>query len=244
MPALSWQGQNPGDEDGDGMPDTLDAGLPVSLARPLAHGLPAGFADEQALLAYLDKAHLPYDLTTDLGLIDHVGPQLAGHAAVVFAGGERWIPKSLGSALTSYVQGGGHVLSFGIDSFRRFVTVEKSTALDPTGPTAADLFGVRTGAFVTQSASDLITVITDQLGLFSGTSGALPGFRVYQPLSVAAPGKVLSSAGATSTSPSIIGFGLGKGVVIELGLPGFTTQLGKNVDAQEFVNQVWKVIGG
>jgi hypothetical protein len=244
LPALTWQGQNPGDEDGDGMPDTLDAGLPVSLARPLAHGLPAGFSDQAAFLTYLDKAHLPYDLTTDLGLIDHVGPQPAGHAAVVFAGTERWIPKSLGSALTSYVQGGGHVLSLGIDSFRRGVTVEKSTALDPTGPTAADVFGVRRGGFVTQSPSDLITVITDQLGLFSGTSGALPGFRVYQPLSVAAPGKVLSSAGATSTAPTVVGFRLGKGLVIEIGLPEFEAQLAKNVDAQELVDQMWKVIGG
>ncbi len=244
LPALTWQGQNPGDEDGDGMPDTLDAGLPVGLARPLAHGLPAGFPDEAALLAYLDKAHLPYDLTTDLGLIDHVGPQLAGHAAVVFAGTERWIPSSLGSALTSYVQGGGHVASFGIDAFRRGVTIQKSTALDPTGPTAKDVFGVRPGAFVTQSPSDLITVITDQLGLFSGTSGALPGFRIYQPLSVASPGKVLSSAGATSTAPTIVGFRLGRGLVIELGLPEFESQLAKNVDAQELVNQMWKVIGG
>jgi FlgD Ig-like domain len=244
LPALTWQGQNPGDEDGDGMPDTLDAGLPVSLARPLAHGLPPGFTDEAALLAYLDKAHLPYDLTTDLGLIDHVGPQPAGHAAVVFAGTERWIPSSLGSALTSYVQGGGHVLSFGTDAFRRGVTVQRSTALDPTGPTAADVFGARPGGLVTQSPSDLITVITDQLGLFSNTSGALPGFRVYQPFAVSPPGKVLSSAGATSTAPSIVGYRLGRGLVIDIGLPGFGSQLAKNVDAQEFVNQAWKVIGG
>ena len=86
LPALTWQGQNVADDNGDGIPDTLDTGGPVSLARPLAAGLPAGFADEAAFLAYLDHAHLPYDLTTDLGLIDGVGPGLFGHAGVVFAG--------------------------------------------------------------------------------------------------------------------------------------------------------------
>ena len=52
----------------------------------LADGLPPGFADEAAFLAYLDKAHLPYDLTTDLALINGTGPKLAGHTGVVLAG--------------------------------------------------------------------------------------------------------------------------------------------------------------
>ena len=40
----------------------------------------------ERLLAYLDATHRAYDLTTDLGLIDGVGPQLSGHRAVVLAG--------------------------------------------------------------------------------------------------------------------------------------------------------------
>ena len=53
-------------------------GGPIQLDRVLADGLPPGFADEAAFLAYLDKAHLRYDLTTDLALIDGTGPTLAG----------------------------------------------------------------------------------------------------------------------------------------------------------------------
>jgi len=54
-----------------------------------------GLPDEEAFLAYLNKAHLPYDLTTDLGLIEGDGPQLDGYKGVVFAGSERWVPASL-----------------------------------------------------------------------------------------------------------------------------------------------------
>ena len=42
LPALTWQGHNPVDDNGDGLPDTLDAGVPIELDRPLADGLPAG----------------------------------------------------------------------------------------------------------------------------------------------------------------------------------------------------------
>ena len=67
LPALTWQGLNPVDDDGDGVPDTLENGGPITLDRPLANGFPAGAVDEAGLLAYLDKTHRAYDLTTDVG---------------------------------------------------------------------------------------------------------------------------------------------------------------------------------
>jgi len=43
VPTASWQGVNPYDGDGDGLPDTLDRGGPAGLDRPFAgSGLPAG----------------------------------------------------------------------------------------------------------------------------------------------------------------------------------------------------------
>jgi len=243
LPALTWQGENPGDEDGDGLPDTLSAGGPIELQRPLANGLPVGFAGEAGLIAYLDRAHLPYDLTTDLGLIDGLGPALSGHRGVVLAGSERWLPSPLSSALRSYVQGGGHVLSLGIDSLRRGVTVQGGRALDPTQPQAADAFGARAGPVVTGS-SELITEAKDGLGIFSHTSGALAGFRDYQPIaSVAPPAQPIASAAGTSASTAAIaGYRLGGGTVVEVGLGGFGSSLAANIDSQELIGRLWAVL--
>jgi hypothetical protein len=242
LPALTWQGQNPADDDGDGVPDTLEAGGPVQLNRPLAHGLPSGFADEASLLAFLDRSHLAYDLTTDLGLIHGIGPTLAGHSGVVLAGSERWIPATLGSALRSYAQSGEHVLSLGIDSLRRSVTLQGTKALQATQPSTADVLGARAGAVVTHN-SDLLTVISDGLGIFSSTPGVFPGYGSYQPVtSVAPPSQILSEAGTTASDPSVVGYSLGNGTVVDIGLPGFGASLARNVSAQELVRRLWAVM--
>jgi flagellar hook assembly protein FlgD len=240
--ALTRQGLNPSDDDGDGLPNTLQAGDPVRLERPLADGLPAGLGDEAALLAYLRKAGLRFDLTTDLGLLGGVGPQLKGHAGVVLAGSERWLPDSLGSALSTYVEQGGHVLSLGIDSLRRGVTISAGRALDPTGPRTTDALLARP-AGVVSGAGTLILVDKDGLHIFSGTSNALRGYRSYEPIpSVAAPAVIASAAGASNAQPSIIGYRLGHGIVIDIGLPGFGSSLAHNFDAQQLLGRIWSVL--
>ena len=242
LPALTWQGQNPVDDPPqDGLPNTLDTGGPIALDRVLADGLPPGFADEAGFLAYLDKARLPYDLTTDLALIDGTGPKLAGHSGVVLAGSERWIPPSLAAQLRTYVQDGGHLLSLGIDSLRRGVTVRGNMALDPTAPTATDALSGRPGTLVTHN-TDLITVIVDQLHIFSGTSGAFQGYSSFEPIQVAPPGKLLSAAGNTNTTPSIVGYQLGHGDVVDIGLVGFGSSLAGNVDARELIQTLWGLL--
>ncbi|MGI8572403.1 MAG: FlgD immunoglobulin-like domain containing protein [Solirubrobacteraceae bacterium] len=241
MPALTWQGLNPGDEDGDGIPDTLAGGYAVRLERPLANGLPAGIADQAALLEYLDKFHRPYDLTTDLGLIEGVGPRLAGHAAVVLAGDERWLPSSLRSALRSYVLNGGHVLSLGLDSLRAGVQLRGTQALDPTSPTAADALGAVFGP-LTRGAG-LITALTDRLGIFTGTSQAITAAVSYEPIvRVAPPAKIASQAVTSSGQAPIVGFDLGRGEVVEIALEGFGSSLTHNVDAQELMSRIWTVL--
>jgi hypothetical protein len=242
LPALTWQGLNPSDDDGDGLPNTLAAGDPIRLARPLANGLPAGLGDEAALLAYLRKAGLHFDLTTDLGLITGSGPQLTGHAGVVLAGSERWLPDSLGSALSTYVEQGGHVLSLGVDSLRRSVTVSNGRALDPSGPHTTDALLARPGRVVS-SAGTLILVDKDGLHIFSGTSNALRGYSSYEPIpAVAPPASIASAAGASSSQPSIIGYRLGRGIVIDIALPGFGASLARNFDAQQLIGRIWSVL--
>jgi hypothetical protein len=246
LPALTWEGQILGDEDGDGVPDTLDAGIPVSLHRVFADGLPAGLPDEEAFLAYLNKAHLPYDLTTDLGLIEGDGPQLDGYKGVVFAGSERWVPASLVSSLQAYVQHGGNVLSLGLDSLRRRVALARSgsaitAALHPTAAANPDALGANIGPVVRTGSGISILRISDQLGIFTTTSGVFQGFNSYEQITPTV--KTLSSAGPSSApAVAIAGYKLGSGTVVEVGLVGFGSAIAHSVDAQEFINRLWSVL--
>lgn len=241
LPALSWQGRNPVDDTGEGVPTTLLDSSRVKLARPLVDGPPAGFADEASLLAYLDAAHYPFDLQTDMGLIDGRGPTLASHAAVILAGSEEWVPRSLAASLRAYVQGGGHLISLGIGSLQRYVTVAGGYATRPTAPAPTDALGARPG-HVTGVGGQLIAVISDQLGIFSTTSGVFGGFHDFQP--IAAPGNVLSEAGTGATDPAIVAYRLGRGTVLDIGLPGFGSALPHDVDAKELWNRLWTVLAG
>ncbi|HET9102005.1 MAG TPA: FlgD immunoglobulin-like domain containing protein [Solirubrobacteraceae bacterium] len=241
VPALTWQGLNPVDDDGDGVPNTLSGGYPVGLARPLVTGLPAGWSQLVALLRFCRRNRLAYQLTTDLGLVDGAGPQLAGHAGVVLAGDERWVPPALATALRAYVAGGGHVLSLGIDSLRRGVTLSRAQASHPTAPRAADLFGARYGPVVPTHGA-FVLAGHDGLGLFRTTSGAFR-FAAYQSYTgLTAPLTVASSAGTTGGSSAIIGFHDGRGVVIDVGIPGFASLLGSSTDAQEILTRIWTVL--
>jgi len=247
LPALSWQGENPVDDNGDGFPDTLTTGDPIDLDRRLADGLPPGFGGEAALLAYLDRARMPYDLTTDLALADGTGPRLAGHSGVVFAGPEVWLPAALAPELKSYVEQGGRVLSLGVGTLRRTATVKDTSAgpeaLDPTPAAATDVLGARPGTLV-HGNTDTIFVITDRLGLFKGTSGAFD-FTEFEPIpTVAAPGRIVSEAGTSAQTASIIGYRLGSGIVVDIGLPTFTVRLSDDVDARELLRRLWTVLSG
>jgi FlgD Ig-like domain len=242
LPALSWQGLNPVDDTGDGLPNTLVNGGAIDLDRPLVYPAPAGIADEAGLLAYLDASHRSYELTTDLGLVSGVGPLLRGHGAVVLAGSERWLPPAESAALRSYVMSGGRVLSLGVDSLRRGVTVAGNRALDPTAPSAVDALGARVGGLAAKTVAP-VTVTSDGLGLFAGVSAPLAGFLTYQPvLSVVAPGRVQSSAGPSGGRPAIVGYGLGGGIVIDLGVPGFGAALPRDAGAQQLIDQMWTVV--
>ncbi|MHB8692446.1 MAG: N,N-dimethylformamidase beta subunit family domain-containing protein [Solirubrobacteraceae bacterium] len=243
VPALTWQGVNPVDDDNDGLPDTLTAGGPIQLARPLVNGLPADFANEQALLATLDHAGFHYDLTTDLGLLQNPAAVLARHRGVVFAGNETWVPGALASALKTFVAAGGHVLSLGTDALRRTVTIRGGQALDPSQPGATDIFGARPGALVTGNRI-LAVKFSDPFGLFStgsGTFSQLRSFRAIQP-PVGATGQA-SIAGIAVQQPAITGFPVGKGAVVEIGLDDFGLRLASDPDFRALLARTWRLLG-
>lgn len=240
VPALTWQGENPVDDDGGGLPDTLVAGDRVTVQRPLVDGLPADFGAELELLRYLDRRHLGYQLTSDVALATGAGPTLAGHTGVVLDGDFRWLPASLVSSLGSYARTGGRVLSVGTGSLQSEVALRGSSASLTAGPPAAlsvDPFGAHHGGLA-PADGNLITVIDDHLGIF-GSTLAFPGFGSYE-LITPPNGAPTSLAGTADGTPAITGFRDGRGTVVEIGLPGFSASLQGNVDSQELFDQVWR----
>lgn len=243
LPALTWQGVNPVDDDHDGLPNTLTAGDSIDLDRPLVNGLPPGWHDAVTLLAFLRRHHLSYGLTTDLALASNTGPALTGYRGVILAGDETWVPSRLSAALRGYVAGGGHLLSLGIDSLRRGVTLTATRAFDPTAARSTDVLGAHVGA-VTSTRGALILADRDQLHLFSGSSGTLryPAYQAFPGLSGSL--QLASQAGVSPTSPAVIGYHVGRGIVIEIGLPGFALSLAHNFDGQQLMAGAYRVLVG
>ena len=245
LPVLSWQGANPVDDNGDGFPDTLTAGGPIVLHRSLADGLPPGFPGEASLLAYLNRSGMPYDLTTDVALADGSGPTLSGHSGVVFAGPELWLPAGLAPALQRYVEQGGRVLTLGVGSLRRTAAVKETAAgleaVDPSSVAATDVLDGRPGPLVSHNA-EAIVAIRDGLGLFNGTSGTFSGFGSFEAMTTVAPARIVAEAGTTSQTPSIVGYRLGSGAVLDIGLPAFTASLAHDVDTQELLRRLWTIL--
>lgn len=245
LPTLSWQGLNPVDDSGDGLPATLSAGDRISLDRPLAGGLPSDLPAELALISYLNRRHLYYQLTTDVGLADGVGPRLTGHSGVVLDGSLVWLPSGLTSTLSGFAKDGGAVLSVGVNSMQSQVPLSGSPGNQTAGPPtqlSTDPFGSHHGA-VTSTKGALITVLTDRLRLF-GSAIAFPGFTTGQTIDPPAGSSSAqtSLAGIGAGAPDITGFRDGRGTVVEIGLPQFSSALTRNVDAQELLARLWKLL--
>ncbi len=243
IPMLSWVGNSPVDDTGDGLPDTLARGEAVSLERPLADGLPASLDDDAALLRYLDKQGLSYQLTTDVALAQGVGPSLVNRWGVLFADGEQFLPSGLASSLSSYVKAGGRVATLGVNALKGTSRISGF----PSDPQAAapataktDLFGVQHGP-LTSTGGALITTLADQLSLL-GDATAFSSFREYQPLEPPA-GAPVSAAGIADGSPAVIAFRDGRGAVVEVGLPNFGASLAGDINAQVLMNAIWGLVG-
>jgi hypothetical protein len=229
LPTMTWQGRNPVDDDGDGLPNVLDRGLPVRLNRVLTgDGLPAGFAPRDApLLAWLARSGRRFDVTTDAALAARRGPQIARHKGVLLPSDVRWLPRSVQQRLQRFARGGGTVLSLGLDSLRRQVRVTPHGRLiDPTPPASTDLFGGRLGALTRAPAPVTLTESTDRIELFAGTDGQFPGWKVLEPLAgVGDQGRLASSAVTEAGRAPITAVRFGKGLVIRFGLPELPTVL-------------------
>ena len=270
LPAITWVGSDRLDDDGDGLPDTLSEPTgSVRFPRPLTGedgtGLPAGFADQTApLLAFLDRARIRYDVTTDLALAaSDNDPSPTDREGVLLAGSERWIPRALGGRLRRYAERGGRVASFGTGSLRRGVTIaaDRGRLERPTQPTATDALGARLEAVRRPDEPALLVPLEDdpELGLLEGTGDVLGPFRALEESVPAEGGKLRLAAGAgqdlgeaapldpatgapRAARPALTGSRLGRGVVIRVGLPEWGRRLREDAGVQQITRNVADIL--
>ncbi|HET9124525.1 MAG TPA: hypothetical protein VFN65_06540, partial [Solirubrobacteraceae bacterium] len=90
------------------------------------------------------------------------------------------------------------------------------------------------------TGGSLLLVQKNRQGLFSGGAQALTGFSRFQAFGpVQSPARLLTSVGVSAQSPAVIGYALGRGAVVDVGLPGFGRALAANVTAQDLLGRAW-----
>jgi hypothetical protein len=250
LPVTTWQGLNPVDDDGDGRPNTLSAGLATRvLGRPyVKDGIPPQIRRNEALLlAQLDREGRRYDITTDVALARGEGPKLAGHRGVILAGDTRWLDGRVARALRGFVRSGGTVLSVGTQSLRRSVALTpRGRAITPTLPTERDLFGARLRPIARPPAPVIVVNVADEIDLFAGTAGQFGGIGSFeQTLDVRGGADAIVAAAATQQTPPrqvIVAARFGEGLVIRPGLPDFSAGLQDSPELAELLDRMWTLL--
>ena len=243
LPAISWQGLNPVDDDGDGFPDTLLSAPAVGLARGFALGrTPVAYRRDAApLAAFLERSRLRYDLTTDLALARGKGPGLRRHRGVLFAGSAVWLTEDLDRRLRSYVEGGGKIASFGTDAFRRTVNVDRERLSDPSAQQGTNVFGEATAPASSEAAP--LVVHADSIGLFRGSDGYVGLFTRFEQQQAVVPGaRVLAAAGRDPDHPALVAYRLGKGMVVRVGVPEWARAIADDPEIEGVTAAAWDLL--
>jgi hypothetical protein len=249
LPALTWTGRNPADDDGDGVINTLSRGVSVLLDRVSVGdgtGLPVGLTTHEApLLAYLDRNRHRYDLTTDTALL-RGAPKLAldDYAGVLLPGDTRWLPPALGARLRRYVRGGGTLALLGTGSLRAqaSLSAKRTRLVDPTALAEDDLFGARISPLVRDRPTTLTGDLPDRLQLFAGGTGELTGYRSYErTVSLGPDLRKLSAAITEGGEIVVVGARFGRGTVLRTALPELPVRLADRNTA-ELVERLWTLL--
>jgi len=245
LPAITWQGRNRIDDDGDGWPDTLPQGLPADTRRPYAGGeLPGDLRELGApLLIALDREGLRYDVTTDLALARGTGPGLKDREGVVLAGEVRWLPDEAQRALRTFVQRGGGALVAGPDSLRRSARLTPNRLLEPRPAAPRTLFGARLAPV--RRVPTTVTATQDELELFADTGGTFVGFGAFEETLDLAAGAQLAATAVTQEGARnvIVGARLGDGLVLRTGLPELPVRVGDNPELATLLRRMWTLLG-
>lgn len=240
VPAITWQGRNPIDDDLDGFADTLDVSRSVPLTRPLAHGaLPAGFERRiEPLFEFLQRRRLRYDIATDVGLARQGGaPDVDARTGVLLAGDERWVPPEMGRALRGYVERGGTVVSLGTDSLRRGVQLGRRELSSPTGLRPETIFGEDPESL--ESLLAPLVATRDELGLFTGTDGVVGLFTRFEQADPAEGAELVVNAGRDPARPAFAAYRVGRGLFIRVGTPQWSRSLRSRPEVAGVMRRIW-----
>ena len=268
-PVMTWLGVDKVDDDGDGLPNSLETGGPVEWPRVHTQGLPSSFLTDTApLLVFLDRARIRYDLTSDLALARSRDPRATDREGVLLAGSLRWIPRPLARRLRGYVDAGGRLASFGTESLRRGVRVGENRLIQPTQPIPTDPFGARLEPLSDPRTDDgtplPLTALAEDpaLGLLTGSDGELPAFGRLEE-SLARPetrrAKVLTALGQDVSEeereqaeadgevprealPALTATRLGKGVEIRVGLTEWAQRAGTDREVAQITRNIADIL--
>ena len=229
LPAITWLGRDPVDQDLDGVPDLFGGGSEVRFPRPFVFsgGQPPGLGREIGpLLAHLDTHEIPYDLATDLDLA-FGGEPGAQREGVLLPSAAQWTTRPLARRLREYVQNGGRVAVFGPRALTGTVTVGDGVLARPSPLTEVDAFGGRLAAVGARSGPLTVQQEDPSLGLLEGFSGQLGGFTAVEELVTPGDGELRTGVGVESPDllPALSATALGDGLVIRVGLPGWGQRL-------------------
>ena len=164
---------------------------------------------------------------------------------MAFAGSERWLPAALADRLRTYVEDGGRVASFGADSMRRLARIDGDVATVSGRPRAANVFGERLRPVIRTGAAPL-AVQSDELGLFAGGDSFVGEFTLFEPSAALPEGaELLTAAGLEPEEPDLVGYRLGKGLVVRLGTPQWAAQLARDrlgLELPRATVRLWSVL--
>jgi hypothetical protein len=156
-------------------------------------------------------------------------------------GDERWLPTQLNTQLRDYVEGGGKVASFGSDSFRRRVSVTGRALSAPSRPERTNVFGERTSPATTEPAP--LVRYQDSLNLFKGTDGLVGLYeRLERSDGLVAGAKLATAAGRDPQRPAFVGYRLGDGWVVRVGVPGWTAALDDRGEEATVTKRIWALL--
>ncbi len=254
LPALTWQGLNQLDDDGDGLPNALPSMAGESATRirsPRVFGsLPASWATSvEPALEWLVRHRKPFAITSDLALAlqdgpddRDSGPQLESYRGVLLVGEARWTTPQAAERLRRFVTDGGTVAVLDPASLHRSVELAgtpQRRRFESPGPfDPEDAFGI-----VSRGAVRLDGPLEndeDQIDLFAGTDGRFDGYPTGWPAESLGDGDRVASAVDGSGNAVIVAARLGRGLVIRTGLPTFAARLADDPDTSELMSSAWR----
>jgi len=239
LPAVTWQGANPLDDDGDGLPDGLGGGTTSRIrALRVLNGLPRGFnRREKPVLEWLARKRKRFEITTDLALALGEGPTIDGRRGVLLVGEHRWVVPAVGAALRRFVRTGGSVAALEPTGLHRSVKLRGPRLVEPGEFDPTDALGVTSAGAVRLDGA--LQIDGDEVGIFRGTDGRFDGYRVGWPVEGREPGERVAGAVDGEGRVIIAAHRVGRGLAIRTGLPELARRLDDD-DTDELLDSVWR----